>query len=108
MNHISLIGRLTADPTLTTPKDTPICRIRLAVDRSDGGTDFVTVVSFGAKAANDSRWLAKGRQVAITGRLRHNRWTDENGRNWERYDVVASRVIYLDRPRPQVDTPAAA
>ena len=33
MNHITLIGRLTADPELSAPKGNPVCRFRIAVDR---------------------------------------------------------------------------
>lgn len=106
MNHITLIGRLTADPELTAPKGNPVCRFRIAVDRiNTDGADFVTIVSFGTRGENDAKWLTKGRQVAIAGRLHHNTWTDNDGNNRERYEVIANQVTYLDSPRRTNDDP---
>jgi len=102
MNHITLIGRLTADPELTAPKGNPICRFRIAVDRpGTEGADYISIVSFGTRGENDARWLTKGRLVAIAGRLHHNTWTDNDGNKRERYEVYAATVSYLDGPRPK-------
>jgi single-strand DNA-binding protein len=102
MNHIDLIGRLTADPELTAPKGNPVCRFRLAVDRiGTDGTDFVTIVSFGTRGENDAKYLAKGRLVAVTGRLHHNTWTDDDGTKRERYEVIAASTEFLDKPRSE-------
>ncbi len=99
MNQITLIGRLTADPELSAPKGNPICRYRIAVDRiGTDGADFITIVSFGTRGENDAKWLTKGRHVAIAGRLHHNTWTDNDGNNRERYEVIANQVTYLDSP----------
>ena len=52
LNHISIMGRLVADPELRyTPKGTPVCSFRIACDRDvknpDGeyDTDFIDVVA---------------------------------------------------------------
>ena len=50
-------------------------------------------------------WLTKGRLVAIAGRLHHNTWTDNDGNNRERYEVIANQVTYLDGPRRTSDDP---
>lgn len=100
MNHVTLIGRLTADPTLTAPKGNPVCRFRIAVDRIGAdGTDFINVVSFGTRGENDAKWLTKGRLIGVAGRIHHNTWTDTDDNNRERYEVVANQVSYLDRPK---------
>jgi single-strand DNA-binding protein len=103
MNHVSLIGRLTADPELTAPKGNPVCRFRIAIDRpTTDGADFINIVSFGTRGENDARWLTKGRLVAIVGRLHHNTWTDAEGQRRERHEVIAHQVTYLDGPRNDV------
>lgn len=103
MNTVTLIGRLTADPTLRRSTDTTnvSATMRVAVDRhgTNGGADFITVVAFGTAAENHARYLAKGRLVAIGGRLHHNTWTDDAGNNRERYEVIARTVDYLDAPK---------
>jgi single-strand DNA-binding protein len=107
MNHITLIARLTADPELTAPKGNPICRFRIAVDRTGtDGADYISIVSFGTRGENDARWLTKGRLVAIAGRLHHNTWTDNDGNNRERYEVYANTVTYLDGPRTKTASDA--
>ena len=107
MNHITLIGRLTADPELTAPKGIPICRYRIAVDRTGTeGADFINIVSFGTRGENDAKWLTKGRLVAIGGRLHHNTWTDNNGNNRERYEIIAAFTQWLENRRPANDEEA--
>ncbi|MFV0316206.1 MAG: single-stranded DNA-binding protein [Microthrixaceae bacterium] len=57
------------------------------------------------RGENDAKWLTKGRHVAIAGRLHHNTWTDNDGNNRERYEVIANQVTYLDQPRRTSDDP---
>lgn len=103
MNQLTVIGRLTADPELTTPKGTTVCRYRIAIDRPSGGADFINVVSFGTRGETDARWLHKGRRIAVQGRLHHSQWTDPMGSPSERYECIADQVTYLDGPRQSVD-----
>jgi len=99
MNNITLIGRLTADPELSAPKGNPVCRFRIAVDRiGTDGADFISIVSFGTRGENDAKWLSKGRLVAI---LHHNTWTDNDGNNRERYEVISNASQFLDGPKPK-------
>ena len=98
MNQLIVIRRLTADPELSTPKDTAVCRYRIAIDRTGEGADFLTIISFGTRDENDHQWLHKGRRVAISGRLHHNQWTDAEGKTRERYECIAEQVTYLDSP----------
>ena len=101
MNNISLVGRLATDPRFEPSAGNLICTFRLTVDRGRSeGADFITIVSFGTRGENDAKWLSKGRLVAVAGRLNHNTWTDDDGNNRERYEVIAKQVSYLDSPRP--------
>ncbi len=100
MNQITLIGRLTSDPELTAPKGNPVCRYRLAVDRiGTDGADFINIVSFGTRGENDAKWLHKGRLVAVSGRLHHSAWTDDNDNKRERHEVISATTQFLDGPR---------
>ena len=80
MNVVVLIGRLTRDPELRyTNSQMPVCSATLAVDRpvsrnsQDGGNDrqadFIRITLFGKQAETFSRYLTKGRQVAVEGRI---------------------------------------
>jgi single-strand DNA-binding protein len=104
MNTVSLIGRLTADPELrTTTGGTPVCTVRLAINRprkngQDQGAVFVDVVSFNRQAEAVAEHLAKGRQVAVTGRLEYRQWEAQDGSPRSRHEVVANQIDFLAKP----------
>ena len=101
MNTISIIGRLTRDPDLDrTTAGTDVCRIRLAIPRRrkegrDQGAVFVTVVAYGPQASAAAEFLAKGRQVGVSGRLEHREWTDAEGGRQSVHEVVADHIEFL-------------
>jgi len=113
MNSVNLIGRLTANPELHSYGDTTVARMRLAVQRppkdgEDRGADFIDVTTFGRQASVCEQYLAKGRRVAVQGRLRHSEWQSEDGTR-QRLEVVADRVEFLDsKPAEQPAEEAAA
>ena len=112
MNHVSLIGNLTRDPELrTTPAGTSVSDLRLAINRpkkngEDQGADYVDVTTFGPVADSCARYLTKGRQIAVDGRLRHSEWDSDNGKR-QRLEVVASQIDFLGS-RTASDQPATA
>ena len=109
MNNVVLIGRLCADPELRyTPSGVATCSFRLAVDKglskdkkqemeSKGQptADFINIVVWGKQAENCANYLAKGRLVAIQGRLQSRSWETENGRRYVT-EVVANQVQFLE------------
>lgn len=107
MNTVNLIGRLTADPQLrNTNGGTPVCTLRLAVPRppKDGDEQdavFVDVTTFSRQAEAVAEHLAKGRQVAVTGRLEYRQWTGEDGSPRSKHEVVAAQIDFLARPAGQ-------
>ena len=104
MNNLTIVGRLATDVRLDTPKGKPIATFRVAVDRAGAeGADFIPVKCFGAGAENHAKYLTKGRQVAITGRLSQSQWTDEAGNRRERLECIAQRIDYLSGGRSSSD-----
>lgn len=111
LNRVVLIGRLTRQPELRiTPSSTPVTTITLAVDRrpSQAGTretDFIDVVLFGKLAETTCRYLDKGRQVAIEGRLQTRNWETKEGQKRKSYEVYADNIQFLARPqaRPEAE-----
>lgn len=107
MNTVSLVGRLTRDPEVRyTPTQMAVARFSIAIDRpaKEGGekqTDFPNIVVFGKQAENCERYLAKGRKVAINGRIQTGSYTDKEGRKVYTTDVVANYVEFLDSASQQ-------
>ena len=105
---INLIGRLTADPTLNERKGTQVGNLRLAVQRprkdgEDQGADYVDVTVFGRQAEICKEYLAKGRKIAVQGRLHHSEWDGENGRR-QKLEVNADSVEFLDPRKREEDS----
>ena len=80
LNHITIMGRLVADPELRyTPSNTPTASFRLAVDRDfkaretgERRADFINVVAWKQTAEFVSRYFRKGRMAVVGGRPPEN------------------------------------
>ncbi|MDO4393020.1 MAG: single-stranded DNA-binding protein [Bacillota bacterium] len=100
MNSVQLIGRLTRDPEVrytSGQNQTAVARFSIAVNDGYGEnerTSFINIVVFGRQAENCERYLSKGRQVGITGRIQTGSY-EKDGRTVYTTDVVASRVEFL-------------
>jgi len=101
MNSVVLVGNLTRDPELrysTGANQTAICRFAVAVNDGYGDnqrTSYINIVVFGKQAENCDRYLAKGRKVAIEGRIQTGSYENKEGQKVYTTDVVASRVEFL-------------
>ena len=105
---INLIARLTADPTLTERKGIQVGNLRLAVQRprkdgEDQGADYVDVTVFGRQAEICKEYLAKGRKIAVQGRLHRSEWDGENGRR-QKLEVKADNVEFPDPRKREEDS----
>jgi single-strand DNA-binding protein len=104
MNSIQLVGRLTRDPeTSVTKGGTKVAKLRLAVPRRprDGEEQspvYVDVTVYGAGAEPVATYTAKGRQVAVSGRLEYREWKTEDGSLRSKHEVVADHVQFLGSP----------
>ncbi len=107
LNRVILIGNLTDDPDLRyTQAGTARARFAIAVNRRwrdrEGNlqeeTTFVPIVVWGAQAENCAQYLAKGRLVAVEGRLRIDSFETEEGERRKVVEVVADTVQFLGAP----------
>ena len=107
MNSVQLIGTLTRDPDhKTLPTGSSACELRLAVNRrrKDASgerieqTGYFTVVAYGPLADTSATYLARGRKVAVTGRLEFREWTAGDGATRSAVEVVAREIDFLSPP----------
>lgn len=102
MNSVNLVGRLTRDPEVrytAGENATAVAKFAIAVDRPTQGekkADFPSIVVFGRQAENCEKYLSKGRQVAIHGRIQTGKYEDKDGRMVYTTEVVANSVEFLD------------
>ena len=110
MNNVTLIGRLTRDPELryTSGTGNAMCRFNIAVDRGlsrekkaemeqkgQPTADFIGITAWGRTAELVANYLAKGRQVAIQGRIQTSSYEGQDGNRVYRTDVIADRVEFI-------------
>lgn len=102
-NEVLLMGNLTRDPELKfTQSGTALCKFGLAVNRKYKAGDewkedvcFVDITVWGKQGENCAQYLAKGRQVFLSGRLSFNQWETEDGQKRSKLEVVANTVQFL-------------
>lgn len=112
MNNCTLIGRLVRDPELSyTQSQTALCKFTIAVDRQskeEKTADFIRIVVWGKQAENCDRYLYKGKQVAVNGRIQTGSHKDKSGNTVYTTDVIANNVEFLgskqEEPKYQTDT----
>lgn len=105
INSVTLTGRLTREAELRyTNSGTAICRFSLAVNRRkrsgevwEDEVSYFDVVLWGKQGESLSRYLERGKQVAVSGELRQNRWEQE-GKNRSKVEIVANNVQLLGNP----------
>ena len=82
MNKVILKGRLARDVDLrTTTTGKSVAQTAIAVNRrgKDQGADFIPLVIWAQQAETFARYLAKGREVLVEGRMQVRNYDDNNG-----------------------------
>src|SRR5215813_13473565 len=105
INRVVLVGNLTRDPELRhTPGGTAVCSLRLAVNtrRKDAATgewtekpNYFDVTVWGNQGESCAQYLAKGRPVAIDGRLEWREWEAQDGTKRQAVEIIADTVQFL-------------
>ena len=104
LNHVTLIGRLVADPeTRNTPNGKSVCNIRIAVDRKgrEKETDFFSCTAFGQTGDALATYATKGRLVAIVGKIQLDNYTDKDGVKRQSIKVLIDQWSLLDSRKEQ-------
>lgn len=104
-NQILLIGNLTRDPDMRfLTSGAQLASFGLAVSRrytSSGEQKeevlFIDITAFGRLAEIASEYLAKGSPVLVSGRLRYEHWTTDDGQKRSKHSVTADIIQFLGR-----------
>lgn len=106
LNHVDLMGRLTADPDLRkTQSGISVASFTLAVDRDyksqDGQreTDFINCVAWRGTADFIDRNFAKGQMAVVTGSMQVRSFTDKEGKKRTATEVMVDNVYFAGQKK---------
>lgn len=115
INKVILIGNVGADPEIRTLEGgTKVARVRLATteriynrqtQESRDHTEWHSITLWRNLADVADRFVRKGSQIYIEGRIRSREWTDQAGVKRYGIEIVADELKLLGR-RPEVSTGA--
>ena len=104
VNKAIIVGNLGADPEVRyTQSGTAVANMRIATNerwKDKSGekkerTEWHRIVVFGNQAENCGKYLSKGRQVYVEGRIQTNEWEDRDGNTRYTTEIVAQTVQFL-------------
>lgn len=105
-NKVVLLGNLTADPEVrTTTSGQNVTSFSLAVNRVYNNaqgerqeeTSFINCTAWGRTAETIAKYVSKGRQLLVSGRLQQRTWQDKDtGKNRSAIDVVVEEFSFVN------------
>jgi single-strand DNA-binding protein len=104
VNKVILVGHLGADPDMRyTPSGQGVCELRLATSESwndkngqrQERTEWHRVVVWGKRAEVCSKYLSKGRQIFVEGRIQTRNYDDKDGVKRYITEIIANDVQFL-------------
>jgi single-strand DNA-binding protein len=106
LNKITIIGNVGNEPEMRfTPNGKPVTSFSVATNwvyTSPEGerrqeTEWFNVVAWNRLAEQCNQFLVKGKLVYAEGRIHTRNWESQDGQAHTRIEVIANRVIFLDR-----------
>ena len=104
-NKVILMGNLTSDPeTRTTPNGQNVTSFSLAINRTWNNangerqeeTSFINCTAWGKTGETIAKYVSKGRQLLVSGRLQQRTWQDKDtGKNRSAIDVVVEEFSFV-------------
>lgn len=102
LNSILIEGNVVRDAVMReTPRGNPVCNFSIASNRFyrqeeqlEQETSFFDIESWSKLAEQCVKNCLKGRGVRVVGRLRQDRWTGSDGKNYCKVKVVADHVEF--------------
>tara|TARA_Y100001938_G_C8097830_1_gene439348 strand:+ start:2275 stop:2664 length:390 start_codon:yes stop_codon:yes gene_type:complete len=99
INKFIGIGNLTKDPECRNLGEYVKCSFPIAINSTKDEVIFLDVESWGKTAENCKKYITKGSQVYIEGKIKINKWEDKNGIKRQKYYISADLVRFLPRER---------
>ena len=104
MNKVILMGRLTRDPEVRYSQgasQTTVARFSVAVDRKfkregEPDADFFNCTSFGRQAEFVERYLHKGTNIVLSGRVQNDNYTNKDGQMVYSVRIMVDEIEFAE------------
>ncbi|MCL2173945.1 single-stranded DNA-binding protein [Candidatus Saccharibacteria bacterium] len=106
---VILLGNLTADPeTRTTPSGQSVTSFSIAVNRTwndangqrQEETSFINCTAWGPRGETIAKYVGKGRQLLVSGRLQQRSWDDKDtGKKRSSIEVIVEEFSFISDGR---------
>ena len=113
MNKVIIIGRNTKDIELKqTASGTSVVEFSVAVNRAfknangERECDFFNCIAFSKLAETISKYVSKGDQVGVDGRLQTRNYTNKEGRKVYVTEIIVENVEFLQTKKQDEQNPS--
>lgn len=104
INKVMLLGNLGKDPELNETLARPMCKFPIATSekwKDQSGqmqtkTEWHNIVVWGNQATACAKYLAKGRQVHVEGKIKTREWKDNSGNSKFFTEIDATAVTFVN------------
>src|SRR5690606_35227179 len=94
-NRLILSGRATGECEMRSNKNgDPIAKFRLASNKRNGDALFIDVVVFGRQAETAQKWIVKGKQLIVEGRLDISQW-EKDGIRQSKPELICTDFNFI-------------
>ena len=104
VNRVMLIGNLGRDPELkATPSGQVLARFSIATTETwknpqgekQSKTEWHNIVAWGNLATICEKYLKKGKEIALDGRITYRNWEDKNGTKHTTTEIIANEILMI-------------
>lgn len=110
INNCTLMGRITAEPEIRhTQSGLSVLNFCIAIDRKhqsgeDKKTDFIECVAWRGTADFISKYFKKGQMIAVEGAIQTDTYTDKDGNNRKKTEIVVSNASFCGSKQESSDS----
>jgi len=108
INKFIGIGNLTKDPESKKLGEYFKCNFAIAINSTKDEVIFLDVESWGKTAENCQKFIKKGSQVYVEGKIKISKWEDKNGNKRQKYYINADLVRFLQKDKKAAEEKVSA
>lgn len=109
-SHVVLVGNVVRDTEIRDAGKSKVADNALAITDNLGGkevTTFVDITLWGRDAETMQKFCPKGRPILVEGRLRQDKWTDNDGNKRSKTFVNVDRLVLIGTKPTASESPEA-